>query len=111
MKEINQKYTITDERLAGVQYFNAVTPNIFYDLGNYVDSLHVSTALKNKFATQMGTTVTAIKYTEKAMDDSNANETIYIPVFANSGLTISDPSKHPAALKGKETTAWWKATH
>lgn len=111
MKEINQKYTITDERLAGVQYFNAVTPNIFYDLGNYVDSLHVSTVLKNKFATQMGTTVTAIKYTEKAMDDSNANETVYIPVFANSGLTISDPSKHPAALKGKETTAWWKATH
>ncbi len=111
MKEINQKYTITDDALAGVQYFNAMTPSLFYDLGNYVDSLHVNTVLKSKFETQMAATVKAIQYTGQAMDDDNSHSTILIPVSTNSGLTISDPSKHAAALAGKETTAWWKATH
>lgn len=110
MKEINQKYTITDDALAGVQYFNASTPALFYDLGNYVDSLHVNTVLKSKFNTQMSATVKAIHYTGQAMDDSNLS-TVYIPVSTNSGLTVSDPSKHAAALAGKEATAWWKATH
>lgn len=111
MKEINQNYTITDERLAGVQYFSALTPTLFYDLGNYVDSLHVSTTLKSKFATQMSATVKTVEYTERAMDDDNSGNTVFIPVFANSGLTISDPSTHEAVLKGKESTSWWKATH
>ncbi len=111
MKEINQQYTITDERLAGVQYFSALTPPLFYDLGNYVDSLHVSTSLKSKFNTQMSATVKTVAYTEQVMDDDNSGYTVLIPVFANSGLTISDPSKHSAVLKGKESTSWWKATH
>ncbi len=111
MKEINQKYTITDEQLAGVQYFNAMTPTLFYDLGNYVDSLHVNTTLKSKFDTQMAATVKTVQYTGQTMDDDNNSHTVFITVSTNSGLTISDPSKHAAALRGKETTAWWKATH
>ncbi len=111
MKEINQKYTITDEQLAGVQYFNAMTPTLFYDLGNYVDSLHVNTTLKSKFDTQMAATVKTVQYTGQTMDDDNNSYTVFITVSTNSGLTISDPSKHAAALRGKETTAWWKATH
>ncbi len=111
MKEINQKYTITDEQLAGVQYFNAMTPTLFYDLGNYVDSLHVNMTLKSKFDTQMAATVKTVQYTGQTMDDDNNSHTVFITVSTNSGLTISDPSKHAAALRGKETTAWWKATH
>ncbi len=111
MKEINQKYTITDEQLAGVQYFNAMTPTLFYDLGNYVDSLHVNTTLKSKFDTQMAATVKTVQYTGQTMDNDNNSHTVFITVSTNSGLTISDPSKHAAALRGKETTAWWKATH
>ncbi len=111
MKEINQKYTITDEQLAGVQYFNAMTPTLFYDLGNYVDSLHVNMTLKSKFDTQMAATVKTVQYTGQTMDNDNNSHTVFITVSTNSGLTISDPSKHAAALRGKETTAWWKATH
>jgi hypothetical protein len=28
-----------------------------------------------------------------------------------SGITISDPSQNNVAMKGKEKTSWWKATH
>ena len=35
----------------------------------------------------------------------------YIKINQFSGVTISDPSINSVALKGKEKTAWWKATH
>ena len=53
MKELNSKYTITTERLAGVQTEDGYTPNLYYDLGNYVDSLKPNASMKDQFATQL----------------------------------------------------------
>ena len=39
------------------------------------------------------------------------NSPVYITVKSYSGITISDPSNNTAALKSKEKTNWWKATH
>lgn len=108
MKELNSKYTITPERLAGVQTEDGYTPNLYYDLGNYVDSLKPNAALKDQFATQLKATVKAAQSTAKVYSNINAT-TITVKDF--SGLTISDPSSHPVALRTKEQTKWWKATH
>ena len=108
MKELNSKYTITTERLAGVQTEDGYTPNLYYDLGNYVDSLKPNASMKDQFATQLKATVKAAQSTAEVYSNINAT-TITVKDF--SGLTISDPSSHPVALRTKKQTKWWKATH
>ena len=108
MKELNSKYTITTERLAGVQTEDGYTPNLYYDLGNYVDSLKPNASIKDQFATQLKATVKAAQSTAEVYSNINAT-TITVKDF--SGLTISDPSSHPVALRTKKQTKWWKATH
>lgn len=108
MKEINSKCTMTAERLNGVQREDGFIPSLFYDLGNYVDSLKPSGVLKDRFNTQLKATVKASKSTEFVFAESLDGE---IKVNDFSGLSISDPSTHPVALRGKEKTSWWKATH
>ncbi len=108
MKEINSKYTMTAERLEGVQREDGFLPGIFYDLGNYVDSLKPSGVLKDRFNTQLKATVKASKSTDYVYVDRLGGE---IKVRDFSGLSISDPSTHPVALRTKKQTQWWKATH
>ena len=67
MKELNSKYTITTERLAGVQTEDGYTPNLYYDLGNYVDSLKPNASMKDQFATQLKATVKAAQSTASSM--------------------------------------------
>ena len=109
MKEINEKYTIDGEKLKGVQKLDGFQSTIFYDLGNYVDSLVPTGYLKEQFQNQLKQTVKSAQSTDKII--STLYSTTYIDVKDFSGLTISDPSTHPAAMRGKEKTAWWKATH
>lgn len=108
MKDINQNYTITAERLKGVQVGDRYSPNIYYDLTNYVDSIHVSGVLKDKFITQMKATVKAAQSTEKAFIGTS---TPAIEVKDFSGLATSDPSTNPTIADSKKLTSWWKATH
>lgn len=109
MKEINSKYTITEEKLAGVQKLDGFKSTIFYDLGNYVDSLVPKGLLKEQFEAQLKQTVKSAQSTSQLI--SSIYSTTYFDVKDFSGLTISDPSTHPAALRGKEKTEWWQATH
>ncbi len=109
MKEINKKYTITDEKLAGVQKLDGFKSTIFYDLGNYVDSLVPTGYLKEQFQSQLKLTVKSAKSTDELLSDLYSQSTFEVKDF--SGLTISDPSTHAAALRGKEKTEWWQATH
>jgi hypothetical protein len=77
-------------------------------LGNYVDSLKPNASIKDQFATQLKATVKAAQSTAEVYSNINAT-TITVKDF--SGLTISDPSSHPVALRTKKQTKWWKATH
>ncbi len=117
MKEINQKYTLAStvpldsiQPLDGFNINANAGKHLFYDMSVYVDSLCPSGYLKDQYTSQMALTVKAAGHTDKAYTA--------LPSYARTfdmksycGLSISDPSQHSVALKGKEKTGWWKATH
>ncbi len=110
MKQINNKYSLdTDITLSSLQPLDGFSPNLFYDLTTYVDSLHPSGYLKEQFNTQLQLTVKSAQSTDYVYTMLQSNNTIEVKNY--SGLTISDPSQHSVAIKGREKTGWWKATH
>lgn len=112
MKEINGKYQLDSSlKLDSIQPLGGFQPNLFYDLGVYVDSLHPSGYIKEQFTTQLKATVKAESHTDAVITALGLTESEVIKVKSYSGLSISDPSTHPVAVKGREKTGWWKATH
>ncbi len=111
MKDINSKYTLDPAvELDSIQPLDGFSPNLFYDLATYVDSLHPSGYLKEQFTSQLKKTIKAAQSTDKVYTAlSSAGKEIAIKNY--SGLSISDPSQHSVATKGREKTGWWKATH
>lgn len=113
MKEINQKYTLdTTIPLDSIQPLDGFSPHLSYDMAVYVDSLKPSGYLKEQFSNQLKKTVKAAAHTDYAY---TALKLMYpevtIKIKNYCGLSISDPSQHPVAIRGKEKTGWWKATH
>ena len=84
--------------------------NLFYDMEAYVDSLYPSGYLLDQFKNQLKLTVKAAGHTDYAFSALYYKKT-YIEIKNYCGLSISDPSQHSVALKGREKTGWWKATH
>ena len=113
MKEINSKYTLSSSvPLDSIQSLDGFSPNLFYDMSVYVDSLVPSGSLKDKFNSQLKLTIKAAAHTEQAFEMiSNPYSGSIFKVKNYCGLSISDPSQHSVAIKGREKTAWWKATH
>lgn len=110
MKEINDTYTFDETYRDSVQVLDGFSPNLFYDLGSYVENLNISNSMKVKFETQLSATVRAAQSTDYVYT-ALRNYRNYIQVDEFSGLTISDISTHNVANKGKENTEWWAATH
>lgn len=112
MKEINQKYTLdTTIPLDSIQPLDGFLPHLSYDMAVYVDSLKPSGYLKEQFSNQLKKTVKAAAHTEYAYTALYLYPEVTIKVKNYCGLSISDPSQHPVAIRGKEKTGWWKATH
>ena len=112
MKEINSKYTLASTvPLDSIQPLDGFSPNLFYDMTTYVDSLYPSGYLKDQYTAQMKLTVKAAQSTEQVFTALSSINGKYIKVKNYCGLTISDPSLHSVATKGREKTGWWKATH
>lgn len=112
MKEINQKYTFdTTIPLDSIQPLDGFSPHLSYDMAVYVDSLKPSGYLKDQFSNQLKKTVKAAAHTEYAYTALYLYPEATIKVKNYCGLSISDPSQHPVAIRGKEKTSWWKATH
>lgn len=113
MKDINSKYTLASTvPLDSIQPLDGFSPNLFYDLSVYVDSLHPSGYLLDQFNSQMKLTVTAAAHTDEALtalQGGQYGKTFKVKSYC--GLTTSDPSQHSVAIKGREKTGWWKATH
>ena len=111
MKEINSKYTLSESvSLDSIQRLDAFSPNLFYDMETYVDSLHPSGYLLDQFKNKLKATVKAADHTDYAYSVLFYKPT-YIKIRNYCGVTISDPSQHSVAIKGREKTGWWKATH
>jgi len=112
MKDINSKYTFdTSIRLDSIQPLDGFSPRLSFDLGVYVDSLAPSGYLKEQFTNQLKKTVKAAAYTDYVITALGLYRDNTIKVTNYCGLSVSDPSQHPVALRGKEKTGWWKATH
>ena len=112
MKEINSKYTLSSSvPLDSIQPLDGFSPNLFYDMSVYVDSLVPSGSLKDKFNSQMKLTIKAAAHTEQAYTALKSYRGTTFKVKNYCGLSISDPSQHSVAIKGREKTGWWKATH
>ena len=113
MKEINSKYTLSSTvPLDSIQPLDGFSPNLFYDMSVYVDSLHPSGYIKDQYSAQMKLVVKAEAHTDEAYTALSGG--VYGSSFKVKnycGLSISDPSQHSVAIKGREKTGWWKATH
>lgn len=112
MKEINQKYTLdTTIPIDSIQPLDGFLPHLSYDMGVYVDSLRPNGYLKEQFSNQLKKTVKAAAHTDCAYTALRQYPEVTIKIKNYCGLSISDPSQHPVAIRGKEKTGWWKATH
>lgn len=112
MKELNSKYSLSSTvPLDSIQPLDGFSPNLFYDLSVYVDSLHLSGYDKDQFANQLKKTIKAAGSTEKVFTALSSYQGSEITIKSYCGLSISDPSQHSVAIKGREKTGWWKATH
>ena len=110
MKDINAEYQLSASvSLDSIQHLDGFRPNLFYDLETYVDSLRPSGYLLDQFKNQLKLTIKASDYTEEAYTYIFSPD--YIKIKNYCGITISDPSQHSVAIKGREKTGWWKATH
>ena len=110
MKDINAEYQLpASVSLDSIQHLDGFRPNLFYDLETYVDSLHPSGYLLDQFKNQLKLTIKASDHTNEAYTCIYSSESFKIRNYC--GITISDPSQHSVAIKGREKTGWWKATH
>lgn len=110
MKDINAENQLSaDVNLDSIQHLDGFRPHLFYDLETYVDSLRPSGYLLDQFKNQLKLTIKASDHTEEAYTCIYSSESFKIKNYC--GITISDPSQHSVAIKGREKTGWWKATH
>lgn len=110
MKDINAEYQLSASvSLDSIQHLDGFRPNLFYDLETYVDSLHPSGYLLDQFKSQLKLTIKASDHTDEAYTCIYSSDSFKIKNYC--GITVSDPSQHSVAIKGREKTGWWKATH
>lgn len=112
MKDINAKYSLDASiPLDSIQPLDGFTPHLFYDLKTYVDSVCPTGVLKDKFNSQLKKVVKASGYTQQIFSSLSGKKGKKYDVKSYCGLSISDPSEHVVATRGREKTSWWKATH
>ena len=110
MKDINAENQLqASVNLDSIQHLDGFRPNLFYDLETYVDSLHPSGYLLDQFKSQLKLTIKASDHTDESYTCIYSSDSFKIKNYC--GITVSDPSQHSVAIKGREKTGWWKATH
>lgn len=113
MRQINEKYTISDEVAATVMDLDAGhhNPTIFFDFGDYVKKMIGNKdeyGLLQQFNGKLSQLVPYKSNTEKIISMVDMQT---VNVNGYSGLTISDISAEYTAFTAKEYTAWWARTH
>lgn len=108
MKKINETYKFDNSKLDSVQVLDGFSQGIFYDMKDYVLHLCKNNDMLNDFSADLQQAVKSTVHTDSIY---SAISNGFIKINQFSGVTISDPSVNSVALKGKEKTAWWKATH
>lgn len=112
MRMINQNNTLADSLVDSLQVLDGFHEPLFYDMGDYVAHLCKNVDILNDFNATLTQVIKASAHTDSIYSYLYfGEEPRYIKVNHFSGLTISDPSRNSVVLKGREKTAWWKATH
>ena len=112
MRDINAVYTLDDKQRDSIQVLDGFKPNIFFDLGDYVDKLCQDERMKATFNAQLAKVVRSKSVTDSIYSYIYPNEKPkFIKIKNFSGITISDPTLHVAPSRGLQQTGWWKATH
>lgn len=111
MKEINSRYALADSLVDSLQVLDGFNVPIFFDLGSYVDRLCQNTTLLSDFHSKLDDVVKGTVNTDTLYSYLYYGNPRFITVKSYSGLTISDPSINGVALKGKQKSSWWRATH
>ncbi len=110
MRKINNTYQFDSNQLDSLQVLDGFNQGIFYDMKDYVMHLCRNNDMLNDFSADLQQAVRSSVHTDSIYSAIyNTGRIIKISQF--SGITISDPSINSIALKGKEKTAWWRATH
>lgn len=108
MQDINRRFSF-DYSLSGqLQTMSGYTPEIFFDLGDYVARLCDDEDLLSRFEYQLERTVPSNLRLHTPYYYSLYEEPIRIKTY--SGITTSAPSINAKAAK-KTETAWYKATN
>ncbi len=111
MRRINDTYTFDSSQLDSLQVLDGFSQGIFYDMKDYVVHLCKNNDMLNDFSADLQQVVKSAVHTDSVYSTLYPFSGQYIKIKQFSGITISDPSINSVALKGKEKTAWWKATH
>ena len=111
MKQINAHDTTLKCNIDSLQYLDGFKPTLFFDFGNYLDSLCSDKLLLNKMKEELGTLIRSTQKTDTIFTALTLKGSSFIIPKTFSGITISDPSTHPVAKKGKNRTSWYQATH
>lgn len=111
MRRINDTYTFDSSQLDSLQVLDGFSQGIFYDMKDYVVHLCKNNDMLNDFSADLQQVVKSAVHTDSVYSALYPFSGQYIKIKQFSGITISDPSINSVALKGKEKTAWWKATH
>lgn len=110
MKEINVRYSLADSLRDSLQVLDGFTTPIFYDLGSYADRLCTNASLLSDFRSQLTKVVKHHTTTDSLYTNLYGTGSLF-KVKDFSAITTSDPSLNSVAIKGREKTAWWRATH
>lgn len=101
---------MTNPGLDEIQKLDGFEQTIFFDMRSYLEHLCPNT---NSFKQVMSVLEKAVPYKDNTEEYYSYiyNEPLTFEITTFSGITISDPDKNEVALKGKEKTSWWIATH
>lgn len=111
MRGINERYTLADSLVDSLQVLDGFHTPIFYDLADYVEHLCKNSDMLNDFNSALSNAVKSTAHTDSIYTHLYWGESYAFKVDRYSGITVSDPSRNSVAIKGREKTAWWKATH
>lgn len=106
VKKINTTHQYDDSKTDNLQIYDGYTPNIFYDLSDYIASYCTDTNLLQQFNNQMQQCITHKAHTKYIYLYGHGT----IKINKYSGISTSAPSTNSKCASYQETE-WYKATH
>ena len=109
MKEVFKCGDKAGFSLDAVQYYEGLSPHVFYDLGHIVELSCADANVAARFKAQLDKTVTSRHHTDSFYSAYSTNNTYYHPINYFSGISTSYKCK--TYEYDWKKSAWYAATH